>query len=377
MTNFVPDIKTYKKCTEISRHTILCQLLESSNPEFVLECILNKCNTNDLVNYAYYTGMFKNLVNEAYKKEKLARGTGKGSLKDLVGASDNATLSDNDWVEIGKKIALMRDFNRRDYVGMINFLHASCDIYEEVHRNLHTLGFESLNNNFNRSSQLFEYNSPYFQNSISSIDDVTKLCAYALSRLSDVKCMEIEDDIFDDDAKDAIEDFNDNEGEETVPEIEITPNLKDQYGNPITGNDNITETKGYRGIKGKGPGDMVNIRHERGNGRGGLKEFVGVPEANDLTKSDMKRIAKKIVQNANPEECRQALDNVNYLGSACKSFYNIKRGYMIGIQAKGKNRTAKNGYGKRAAKKNKILNGNTLSGSNKIKYGKKGKPLKK
>lgn len=59
----------------------------------------------------------------------------KGALKKLVGKDPDEELTTNDAKKLGKKIAKMDGKSKRKYVGIINFLGASCDIYNELWKN--------------------------------------------------------------------------------------------------------------------------------------------------------------------------------------------------------------------------------------------------
>lgn len=59
----------------------------------------------------------------------------KGALKKLVGKDPDEELTTSDAKKLGKKIARMDGENKRKYVGIINFLGASCDIYNELWKN--------------------------------------------------------------------------------------------------------------------------------------------------------------------------------------------------------------------------------------------------
>ena len=59
----------------------------------------------------------------------------KGALKKLVGKDPDEELTTNDAKKLGKKIAKMDGTDKRKYVGIINFLGASCDIYNELWKN--------------------------------------------------------------------------------------------------------------------------------------------------------------------------------------------------------------------------------------------------
>lgn len=56
----------------------------------------------------------------------------KGDLKKLVGKEEDEELTVKDASRLGKKIAKMDGEKKRKYVGIINFLGASCRIYNEI-----------------------------------------------------------------------------------------------------------------------------------------------------------------------------------------------------------------------------------------------------
>lgn len=59
----------------------------------------------------------------------------KGDLKKLVGKEDDEELTVNDAKRLGVKIANMDGEEKKKYVGIINFLGASCNIYNEIWKN--------------------------------------------------------------------------------------------------------------------------------------------------------------------------------------------------------------------------------------------------
>jgi hypothetical protein len=59
----------------------------------------------------------------------------KGDLKKLVGKEDDEELTLNDAKRLGVKIANMDGEDKKKYVGIINFLGASCGIYNEIWKN--------------------------------------------------------------------------------------------------------------------------------------------------------------------------------------------------------------------------------------------------
>jgi hypothetical protein len=59
----------------------------------------------------------------------------KGDLKKLVGKDEDEELTVNDAKKIGVKVANMEGEDKKKYVGIINFLGASCNIYNELWKN--------------------------------------------------------------------------------------------------------------------------------------------------------------------------------------------------------------------------------------------------
>jgi hypothetical protein len=59
----------------------------------------------------------------------------KGDLKKLVGKDDDEELTINDAKKLGVKIANLEGEKKKKYVGIINFLGASCGIYNEIWKN--------------------------------------------------------------------------------------------------------------------------------------------------------------------------------------------------------------------------------------------------
>ena len=59
----------------------------------------------------------------------------KGDLKKLVGKEKDEELTVKDAKRIGVKVANMEGEEKKKYVGIINFLGASCNIYNELWKN--------------------------------------------------------------------------------------------------------------------------------------------------------------------------------------------------------------------------------------------------
>lgn len=71
----------------------------------------------------------------------------KGDLKKLVGLKPDEELDpEKDGKKLGKKIARMSGEKKRKYVGIINFLGASCGLYDEIWKN-YTKTRDSLERN--------------------------------------------------------------------------------------------------------------------------------------------------------------------------------------------------------------------------------------
>lgn len=59
----------------------------------------------------------------------------KGDLKKLIGKKKDEELTVQDAKKIGRKVAHMEGEEKKKYVGIINFLGASCDIYNALWKN--------------------------------------------------------------------------------------------------------------------------------------------------------------------------------------------------------------------------------------------------
>lgn len=59
----------------------------------------------------------------------------RNSLKELVGKEDEEELDLDDARRIGKKVSKMSGEDRKKFVGIINFMGASCRIYNEIWAN--------------------------------------------------------------------------------------------------------------------------------------------------------------------------------------------------------------------------------------------------
>ena len=69
---------------------------------------------------------------ESYTYRIIAEGN---SIKDLVGKDEGDELDLDDARAIGRKISKMKGDDRKKYVGIVNFMGASCRIYNEIWEN--------------------------------------------------------------------------------------------------------------------------------------------------------------------------------------------------------------------------------------------------
>jgi len=79
------------------------------------------------------------------------------SLKDLVGKSDDDELDVDDAAIIGRKISKMKGQDRKKYIGIVNFMGASCRIYNEIWANYKPVDPKKKKSN---KGKLFQGESP-------------------------------------------------------------------------------------------------------------------------------------------------------------------------------------------------------------------------
>jgi len=370
--------------TLINRNMILKQMLEHETPAFVFSCILDKIELDvfkecidDVKKFGYISEfIFESMYGD---KQKIANSTGKDSLKKLVGKiGKDSNLSDKDWQNVGRQISDMSGYNKRDYIGMMNFLNTSCYMYSFISNRLgrslrdkvkrkydvrkenpinrikkqdspekvintskpNTSELEQkkkvrkkqLQLNDNIIYQFDEFNK--INENIKKLDavnelelnDIITLVAYSLSQLSDLQVSEIYDEIYDYDEDDY---KGDDEGKIKLPYM----NLYDEDGNILT-------------EKWNDPSVLSGIRNTRGNGKGGLKSLVGKTTGDELEESDLAQIASKI-KSMPEDEASKYMGYVSFLGSSCPIFSNIRKGYLSGIKDKTTTR-----FGKRQKRHN-------------------------
>ena len=75
------------------------------------------------------------------------------SLKDLVGKTDDEELDLDDARLIGRKISKMKGDDRKKYVGIVNFMGASCRIYNEIWANYKPVDPEKKKSNRGKEFQ--------------------------------------------------------------------------------------------------------------------------------------------------------------------------------------------------------------------------------
>lgn len=99
-----------------------------------------KLSNEDDPDYAYRKGLedmyhyvLSKVVPETEGEEGIV--TEENSLKTLVGKSDDEELDLDDARTIGKKISKMHGDDRKKFIGIVNFMGASCRIYNEIWAN--------------------------------------------------------------------------------------------------------------------------------------------------------------------------------------------------------------------------------------------------
>jgi hypothetical protein len=86
------------------------------------------------------------LTFESYVKEG-------NSLKDLVGKEDDEELDLDDARKIGRTISKMKGEDRKKYIGIVNFMGASCRIYNEIWANYKPVNPEKKKSNRGKEFQ--------------------------------------------------------------------------------------------------------------------------------------------------------------------------------------------------------------------------------
>ena len=392
---FVPNLDQYISESTISRCDILNKMLEHKNPAFIFMSILHRLDYdkfNESINYVRNYGHFMDLpfviLNEGDESSKsygkggkIANSTGVDSLKKLVGITGKDTeLSDSQWMEVGRKISEMEGYNKRDYVGMMNFLNTSCFMHSKIMNHLSN----NLRKNVKDRARAYQVpktiktkgrpkkkveDAPEEEIKTSKVDiesqddiqpqsqpqsqdDAQKQkqlisdgMVYNFDQFSKIlenrKKVEELSDIthFDDviklmsyslsqltdlevsDINDEIDDYNDDElsGYENEDGTVFLPyiELYDSYGNPLTESYTKDQKK--------------NIRFTRGGGKGGLKGLVGKDAGDDLEDSDLISIANR-VKNMSDDERGRYMGYIAFLGSSCPIFNYIRRGYLANIK---------------------------------------------
>ena len=96
-------------------------IIRKEDPNYEIE------DDNDDAMHGYAEPTF-----ESYTYRIIAEGN---SIKDLVGKDETDELDLDDARAIGRKISKMKGDDRKKYVGIVNFMGASCRIYNEIWAN--------------------------------------------------------------------------------------------------------------------------------------------------------------------------------------------------------------------------------------------------
>lgn len=311
---------------------------------------------------------------------KIANSSGKDSLKKLIGKSGKSQkVSTTDWRRVGEIIAGMEGYNKRDYVGMMNFLSTSCwmqkyilnklgNEYRKIAKRQHNpqkpapkkqetkkveqptevnkiqpaeVVNDSLVFGFTQYIDINERLSAYKTMSGMSMEDFIQTMSSVINRLSDLQLNDVQDqieqhdDYFDinGDYDDAIEqqgnkpdnltsynDIVDYDNDNIIKQIQ--PVVPDYFRNT-----SINERTGNS----YDSSDKTRIRTDRENGKGGLKELVGKRQGDDLDVGDLSRIASSI-KTMDKEDRGYYINLVSFMGSACPIFNAIVNGFLSKLQ---------------------------------------------
>ena len=119
-TSDAPDDKIQK----------LTEMLDAIDPAFLLVGMANMLSDEK------FDMLYQNVqqARTHFENGALLEHSDEGRLKILVNKPIDAFLSHADCIKIGKIVANMTGLNKRSYVGIINFLGASCRIYHLLKR---------------------------------------------------------------------------------------------------------------------------------------------------------------------------------------------------------------------------------------------------
>ena len=87
--------------------------------------------------------------------EKGEAKTGQGGLKALVGKGTGEDLNVVDAKRIGAKISKMSGKNRQKYIGIVNFMGASCKVFNTIWQN-----YKPVDKNRQTKNQNKEFSKP-------------------------------------------------------------------------------------------------------------------------------------------------------------------------------------------------------------------------
>lgn len=235
------------------------------------------------------TNINKPTVKEPYKDKVPNRGGGVGALKELVGKGEDDVFDESDARKVGNMLSTMEGAEKRDFVGALNFLRASCTTYNLIHNKL-TSNLKSIANRKNE----FYINIPNLLKESTQFDSI----------LEHTQALTVEDQI-----KLSILLLN----EMSDSDIVLLYNKLNEQGE-----DNLTSESAPEESKPKSNHKTsVGTRDRQDNGRGGLKEIVGKGKDEYLEPSDSRAIASAIINEKDQRQKQLWLGYVSLLGAIC------------------------------------------------------------
>ena len=124
----IDDMYEPNEFAEVLGYDSVEELAAAIAEQYGVELTIGESDDNNDTNYNQYAEP----TFESYTYRIIAEGN---SIKDLVGKDEGDELDLDDARAIGRKISKMKGDDRKKYVGIVNFMGASCRIYNEIWAN--------------------------------------------------------------------------------------------------------------------------------------------------------------------------------------------------------------------------------------------------
>ncbi len=243
----------------------------------------------------------KPIAPKPYQEKAPERGShgnsGVGTLKQLVGKSEDDTFEEADARKVGNMITDMEGEEKRDFVGIMNFMQASCTTYNLIHQRLTS----DLKKVASRKSDFYK-DIPLYLHRLGESQDYSSLNE-ANYNISMVESLSMKDQI-----KLAVLLLN-----------EMSSNDVYKY---------ITEAISSKTVAG--------ARDRQDNGKGGLKAIVGKGKDEYLEPGDAVAISNAIKNEKDQDQKKLWLGYVSLLGAICPLSRAMKEAYRKKQSARAK-----------------------------------------